>query len=46
MKSFPYRIGDKVWLLRWDFLKTSRYSVKFDWRKLGPFTIKESISVL
>ena len=39
----PIRIGDKVWLLRWN-LKTHRPSDKLDYQRLGSFSIIKQVN--
>ena len=38
----PFKIGDQVWLLRRN-IKTARPSDKLDYKRLGPFPIKDKI---
>ena len=38
-----FKIGDKVWLLRWN-IKTKRPCYKLDYRRLGPFVIQKQIN--
>jgi len=41
-KAPPFEIGDQVWLLRRN-IKTARPSDKLDYKRLGPFPIKDKI---
>jgi hypothetical protein len=42
-KRVEYKVGDKVWLLSQNIIRTQPPSNKLDWKRLGPYPILERI---